>query len=166
MFLLLAAGLGAAFAVVADLIAARIAPEYFSVGKGIAAGDAFYLGVAWLAGRAGFIAGGVAGLILLLANRARADSPGLPFARLVRQVWKPLGWSAVLALWLGVLADLTSAPMPPPFDYIFRHVPEVLDASRMHLFNVMWYVHLGLYSGLVVGLVQAVLAIRRERRSS
>lgn len=163
-FLLLAGCLGAVFAAAVDAIAASISPEYFSVGKGIETGRGFTLRVAWLAGRVGFLAGALAGLIVLVANRARPGCPALPYSKLLQQTSKPIGWSFTLALWLGIVGHYAALPLLPPFDFIFRDIPQLLTPDRVRLFNTMWYVHLGLYLGLFIGVVLVVIAIRRDRQ--
>jgi hypothetical protein len=158
-FLLLAGCFGAAFAVMNDLITSWISPEYFVVGKGLEAGDGFLARVVWLAVKAGFAAGAGGGAIALYTNNPKPGSPSLPFMSLLVQVWKPIVCAALTGIGLGAAAHFASLPSP------LSGLSIVMAVDDARWFTVVWYVHLGLYVGLAIGVMLVVVAIRRKRRA-
>jgi hypothetical protein len=157
-FLVVVGLIGAAFGIVNDLVTATMSPEYFSLGKGLKEGDGFYLRVAWLAFKAGFAAGAGGAGVVLFTNNPKAGRPSLPYKRLFMQVWKPLVCALLFGVGLGVAGHLLSWP-----PVMFRELVAVLRPPQAHVFVTVWYVHLGLYVGLAVGVAWAVVSIRRER---
>jgi hypothetical protein len=157
-FLLLAGLIGGAFGIANDVVTATMSPEYFSLGKGLAEGDGFYLRVAWLAFKAGCAAGAGAAAVALYANNPKPGRPSLPYPRMFLEVWKPLGCALLFGVGLGTAAHLLS--LPP---VMFRRLVADLHVARAHVFITVWYVHLGLYLGLAVGVVWVVISIRRAR---
>ena len=156
LFLLFAAATGGIFGVGVDTVTVRISPDYFEVGKGVAAGDSFLGDVLALGFQAGFFAGAVIGMVLLITNNPRTDRTPLSYPRLLRLVPLPL----ITALLLAVPAA-TLFPRDP-FG-LAASLAGFVPPDRIPGFLTVWGAHAGLYLGAMIGTFVAVRRIRRER---
>lgn len=128
-FLLFAAVLAAAYAVVHDQLTATISPEYFVYGEGLAR-SALRAGVAWLAVRAGLPMGFLGGAALLVANDPRRASAGAPLAyrTLVGLAFFTLAGAALFAGVVGAanasvqLGTGTARSLGVPYAAVWRFV--------------------------------------------
>ena len=159
LFLLFAAAVGGLFGVGTDSVTVRISPEYFEIGKEIPAGDGFLGRVLALGFQAGFFAGAVIGMALLIANNPRPGRPPLPYARLRRLVPIPL----MAALLTAAPASLLFAR--DPFG-LAGALTGFVSPDRVPAFLTVWGAHTGLYLGAMIGTLVAVRRIRRERTSA
>ncbi len=149
---------GAAVGLINDVyVTAPLSPDYFRLGKGLAGGDGFGRRVAWLGLQAGAGAGLLAGAAYVYANRRRRERGSLPLAPLLIQLGKPLG----LAVAGGVLFPLCFASFDPPG---FRPTLEgLLAPDAVRRFFQVWWIHVGLYAGLLAGLAWGMSTIHRSR---
>lgn len=158
-FLLAAGAIGALFALCADQVTSRLSPEYFVIGKGLDDGAGFGRAVVVLGLQAGLVAGLVLGGVLLLANQAKPGRPALPLPRLLLRAGWPLGG----ALLVAPLGALVGGPLFPAG--MRGELGRLLEAEPLERFMRVWGVHLGLYVGAVVGVIVAVVDLRRRRRA-
>lgn len=138
-------------------VTAPLSPDYFQLGKGLPAGAGFQGRVARLGLQAGAGAGLLAGAAYVYANRRRRERPSLPLSRLVLQLGKPLG----LAVAGGLLFPLAFASFDP---LGFRPTLDPLIApDAVRHFLQVWWIHVGLYAGLLAGLAWGMSTIHRAR---
>lgn len=150
-FLLSVGGLAALFGILTDTITSAIAPEYFIVGKGIDAGDAFRAGVISLGARAGFSAGIIGAAVLLAANRKGVG---------LRPLFTFVGLTFVGCVALGTVFGL----LQHRFGWIQNPlVASLLEPERARLFNTVWCIHLGVYVGGLLGLLTACSRVWRKQ---
>lgn len=149
-FLFAVAVLTIAYAIVHDIFTFTLAPEYFFVLKAVE--GSFFPDVAWLAAKAGWTAGLLIGLGLLIAN-----NPGrwrqLSYAALAKCVRFPLLWAMAAAIGGGVYAH-----------YV---VPGALRGRGLeHPLAVVtvWGVHIGSYMGALLGLAHGCFHVYGLRR--
>lgn len=149
-FLLACAAVAGVLGAAVDQLSLAISPEYFIVGKGLARGASLRSEVTTLGFHAGFLAGAVGAGVLLLANNPRAGRTALTYSMLIRVARWPflaaLCLAAPGALWLDVGSGMESPP-----------------ETIQRMFTVRG-LHAGLYLGGALGLVLAVLSVRRRRR--
>lgn len=152
-FLLAAAAVGAVFGASFDQISLSISPEYFELGKGIETGEGFRLRVTTLGAQAGFVAGLILGGVLLMANTPKPELEALPYRRLAWHVLPvPLA-----ALVLAPLGSVVMAVVAPDLE---------IAANVLPRFLTVWGLHCGLYLGALIGVLCAMIGVRRERRRS
>lgn len=149
------------YAIGHDLVTCSICPEYFSVGKGIAAAArGFGSEVAWLATRAGWSVGVFIGLVLVVANNPSARGrPQLSHRSLGRFLAFPVAGALSFSIALGVASVLLAQRLvrASGLDLLWLVDPEG--------FVVVWAIHLGSYAGVVVGSAVAAGLVHAERRS-
>lgn len=156
-FVVLAGVVGAAFGLVNDLITSSISPEYFVFGKGLAAGAGLTIRAGILGMKAGFSAGAVAGAVCLYASTRNRSRPPLAYRKLLGLLWRPV----VLAVTSGAtLAILFHGYDPLGFS---PELNRVLDSREVARFFTAWWVHCGVYVGLLLGVVWIVVDIGRFR---
>lgn len=150
-FLFAVAALTIAYAIVHDIFTFALAPEYFFVLKAVA-GETFFPNVAWLAAKAGWTAGLLIGLGLLIANNPGRRTQ-LSYAALAKCVRFPLLWAMAAAIGGGVYAH-----------YV---VPGALRGRGLeHPLAVVtvWGVHIGSYMGALLGLAHGCFHVYGLRR--
>lgn len=161
LFLVAVGSLGAGIGVAHDLVTSSISEDYFVIGKGLNKGVRFRASVIELGAHAGFLVAIVAAGIYLLANGRRDGTSPLSLGQLARLAWKPL----VCALLGGaVLGGLATAV--PPDGALRLEILRSLAAPERARFVTVWGIHIGIYSGLLLGLVWGVLSIRSCRRAA
>jgi hypothetical protein len=143
-----------------DLVTSSISPEYFALLKGIPAGGGFTEGVVALGFQAGFTAGAIGAGLLLIANRPRPARPALACRRLVRPALRA-GAAAVLA---GILLGAAACLLPGVEPWGAEAAGLSPPAARR--LEIAASIHLGLYAGLLGGVIWGVLSIRRARRAA
>ncbi len=154
-FLLGAAALGGVFAALNDQVSLALSPEFFELGKGIERNEDFRREVTALGFHAGFLGGAVAGGVLLLFNQAKTERPALPLARL----WVRTPWILGTAVACGVLGLVLFSALG-----LGSEVAGLLPEEAAYTFQQVQGLHAGLYAGALIGLVLAVLSVRRERQ--
>jgi len=97
------------------------------------------------------------GLVLLVANNPSVKLPQLPYRRLVRFLFRPLMYSVIAASTFGALAG---AGVEQLREWLGVDLGDPVADTR---FVIVWGIHVGTYVGVALGLVDAVIGIRRER---
>lgn len=133
-----------------DAITSVISPDYFEYGKQVLAGPGFEQRVLVLGAEAGAGAGVLASGVLLVANR----DPSRSLVLLRYTAYPIVGALSVgpllgLLQWQGALVTLTE----------WR---EVLGEQKAAAFTVVWLTHIGVYAGALLGLMLAVLTLRKH----
>jgi hypothetical protein len=161
LFLVAVGLLGAGIGVAHDLVTSSISEDYFVIGKGMNKGVGFRSSVIELGAHAGFLAAVVGAGIYLLANGRRDGTSPLSLGRLARLVWKPLACALLGAAVLGGLATAV-----PPDGALRLEFVRGLSMPERARFVRVWGIHIGVYGGLLLGMVWGVLSIRSCRRAA
>ena len=151
-FIILSGVVGMVFGLFNDLITSSISPEYFIVGKGLAAGEGLTLRAAFLGMRAGFGAGAVAGTICLYSSVVNCSRSPLPYRTILSFLWRPV----TLAIAAALVAVFFCQYDPLAFS---AELKGVLTPEQIRRFLVVWWIHAGLYLGLLVALVWIIVDI-------
>lgn len=156
---LAAAGIAGLFGASFDQLTVSLSPEYFRLGKGLAGeGSGLRLAAAELGFQAGFSAGLIAILILMILNRPAVDRQVLARPRVF-----------VLGLWL-IPGALICSPLGAALSFIFdpfkfkEQLTGLLPDDRHGAFRIAQGLHLGLYFGALASLILAARRLRIERR--
>ena len=168
LFLLAAVVVALVYGVINDQATSRISWEYFYYGKELSPllGDRLPPDpsrLSWEAAKVGLKAtwsvGLLVGVAILLANNPSARRPQLSFARLMRRmpmiVLSAFACAALLGI-VGYTGGLTR--LSDDFQEMVRR-----DEFRPYRFMAVYGMHLGGYIGGAVGMVAAIVSIRRER---
>ena len=149
---------GALFGAINDtFISSQISPEYFLFGKGLQGGDGFGLRVAIIGFQAGLAPGLLASMIYLYINSRNPKNPSLPYGKLLHQFWKPLA----VAVLLGTLFPLFFGDHD--LTGLRQTLEIILNKDRVDSVITVWWIHLGLYTGFLVGLPWGAFEIHRKR---
>jgi len=156
--LLLAGLMGAAYGVLNDWITSSISSDYFALGKGIARGGTLQRDAMILGGQAGFSAGVIVGAVWLYVAAKRHDAVPMHRAMLILRVaWLPL-------LLAGVFAVLLPATVGALDTRGFREaLADRLSASQIDRFLLVWWAHLGAYTGGIAGAVIGAMRLWQRR---
>jgi hypothetical protein len=157
-FVLITGAVGAAAGFVNDLITSGISPEYFTLGKGLEDNQDLRLQAGLLGLRAGFSAGVIGGAVCLYASRRKSAHPPVQYSRLFRMLWMPVTGAILcgIALPLG-FSGFDPARFSGKLDIL-------LDTERISRFRQVWWTHVGLYAGMVIGLAAMILRAVKERK--
>jgi hypothetical protein len=143
----------------ADLITSSISPSYFTLGKGLPAGDGFRLRAVLFGVQEGLSAGVIAGAVCIYAARRKSKSSPLGFAQVLALLWMPIIGAAAGALLLPLAAGrFDPAGLALKMDGALR-TAEVIPFVRV------WWIHTGLYGGLLAGLLWLIGVVVRRRRA-
>lgn len=140
-----------------DIFTSWLSPHYFILGKGLPA-DGLRWNAAVLGLDAGFTAGVIAGAVCLYVNTRNANVPRLSFRQIATMIWRPL----MLAVAGAVLMPLLFSRGDP-----LGFTPQLaglLINSQIAKFLLVWWIHLGLYFGLITGVIWMLLGIAQARK--
>jgi hypothetical protein len=157
-FIWIAGMLGGLAGFANDCVTSSISPDYFTLGKGLEAGS----GLRWRAGVYGFEAGLSAGIIggavcmFIRARNSRFSTEQM--RRWLRVLWMPVAGAVLLGLLLPIVADGLD-PLG-----LSAHLGSLLSADQIGRFRRVWWIHMGLYAGLIIGL--AAMSLRRKGDST
>jgi hypothetical protein len=157
-FLVTVSLLGAIVGMANDTVTSHLSPEYFIYGKGIAPGPNFFKGVLELAFQAGLVAAFVGGAAYLFANNPKVCQPSLSYPQLYAWVKWPILCALLFATVLGVGSQWFVGPQ------IDSEMTKVFGEAKTIWFWRVWYIHIGLYSGLTIGVGWGIFGIRRDRQ--
>jgi hypothetical protein len=143
----------------ADLITSSISPGYFTLGKGLLGGDGFKLRVALFGLQEGLSAGVIAGAVCLYVSRRKSKYAPLGFGGLLRLLWIP-----ILGAMAGSLLFPLAAGRSDPAG-LALNLDGALPAAQVLLFLRVWWIHTGLYAGLLAGLL-CLIAVTLSRRKA
>jgi hypothetical protein len=158
-FILFAGLLGGVVGMVNDLITSSISPEYFIWGKGLEEGGQLRLEAVAFGLQEGFSAGVIGGAICLFATQRKSEPLAGKFSGLFRSLWMPVAGTICCAIVLPVVASR--------FDpaHFVAQLNTVLNAEKIDRFREVWWIHIGLYAGLVIGLTAMIRRIVHGRKS-
>jgi hypothetical protein len=108
--------------------------------------------------QAGFSAGAIAGAICLYASTRNNGSPPLAYRTLLGFLWRPVALAPATALVL-VFACRQIDPIG-----VSILLDDTSDPQQMERFLTVWWVHSGLYLGLLVSVVWIVKDIGKLRK--
>jgi hypothetical protein len=158
-FIWIAGILGGLAGLANDCVTSSISPDYFTLGKGLEAGD----GLQWRAGQYGFEAGLSAGIIGgAVCMFVRARNPRFSteqMCRWLRALWMPLAGAALL----GVVLPFFVGGLDPLG--LSARLGTLLSAEQIGRFKRVWWTHTGLYAGLIIGLVAMIVRRKSEPHS-
>jgi hypothetical protein len=157
-FVLFAGIVGGLVGFVNDVVTSGISPDYFVFGKGLAAGENLRLAAGWYGLKAGFAAGIVGGAVCLFASVKKSGSTA-ELRRLAGTIWMPLTGAVLLGLMLPVIAG-ESDP-----GHLAAKLDGLLNGEQISRFRHVWWIHIGLYSGMTIGLVAMIVRHRRREGS-
>lgn len=152
-FLFVAGALGSVYGVLNDAVTVTVSPEYFIVGKGLEPGAGLRSRAIILGAQAGFSAGVIGCAVWQVA--LRRVPARLRCLRILRRVWIPFASAAALAVLVALACGRTD-----PLDFHAR-MAGLLSPAELDRFRVVWWAHVGAYSGLIGGVVAGVCLSRR-----
>jgi len=159
-FVIIAGVAGAMVGGVNDLITSSISPDYFILGKGMEASPNLRMQAGQFGLQVGFSAGVIGGAACLYASRRKSAHPPASFPSLFRLLWMPVA-GAVLG---GVTLPLGFSKFDPARFSV--QLGGLLNAERIDRFRQVWWIHIGLYAGMIVGLMMMILRTVKERKRS
>src|SRR5208337_2373133 len=134
-----------------DCVTSTISPDYFTLGKGLEAGN----DLRWRAGtygfKAGFSAGAIGGAVCLFVLGRGSRLSNEQMRGLLRSLWMPVAGAVLLGLVLPTLAGGLD-----PFG-LSTQLGSLLNDDQIGRFRRVWWIHTGLYAGLIIGLVAMIL---------
>jgi hypothetical protein len=157
-FVIIAGALGAIVGFVNDLITSSISPDYFILGKGLEEGPDLRLQAGLFGMRVGFSAGVIGGAVCLYASRRKSAYPPAKFSRLLRLLWMPVAG----AILFGIALPLALSKFDPA--RFSSQLDSMLIAGKIDRFLQVWWIHVGLYTGMVIGLTAMILRAVKERK--
>lgn len=157
-FILIAGVAGALAGFANDLITSSISPEYFIFGKGLELGDDLRCRAGIFGAKEGLSAGIIAGAVCLFAIGQKTSLSGAQLRSLLARLWMPLGGAALV----GVTLPLGAGSFDP--FHLAAKLESLLNGEQIGRFLRVWWIHTGLYAGLVLGLAAMIARTRRDRR--
>ena len=144
---------------ITDLITSSISPAYFTLGKGLLDGEGFKLRVALFGLQEGLSAGVIAGAVYVYAGRRKCGFAPLGFGEMLGLLWIPMAGAVAGALLLPMAAGGSD-----PAGLALK-MDGALLAAQAAPFVRVWWIHTGLYGGLLAGLLWLIGAVVRRRRA-
>jgi hypothetical protein len=141
-----------------DPITSSISPEYFTWGKGILDGEGFQTRVVMFGIKQGISAGVIAGAVCVYVTRRKSKSPPFPFSALLRLIWIPVVGAIVGAVVLPLIAGKSDPAN------LKAKLPTDLSAAQSASFLRVWWIHTGVYAGLLIGLVLLIVIVVKRRK--
>jgi hypothetical protein len=155
-FVWIAGMLGGAIGFLNDCLTSSISPDYFIVGKGLEPGNDLRLRAGVYGFEAGLSAGVIGGAVCLFARARKAGFSAQQMRRLIIALWMP----ASAAILLGIALPLIAGGLDPIG--LSARLDSLLTANKIILFRRVWWIHTGLYLGLILGLTAMIIRERRE----
>jgi hypothetical protein len=155
-FVWLAGLLGAAVGFANDCVTSSISPDYFILGKGLEPGNDLRVRAGLYGLKAGLSAGVIGGAVCLFAQPRVPKFSTQQMVRLVRMLWMPVFG----ALFCGFAMRLTLGKLDPM--RLSIRLDSVLTTNQIEQFKRVWWIHTGLYFGLVLGLIALIIKSRRQ----
>jgi hypothetical protein len=142
-----------------DLLTSSISPGYFTLGKGLLDGEGFKLRVALFGIQEGLSAGVIAGAVFLYAGRRKCGLAPLGFGEMAGLLWIPMAGAIAGALLLPLAAGGSD-----PAGLALKMDGALLAGEAVPFVRV-WWIHTGLYGGLLAGLLWLIRVVVRRRRA-
>jgi hypothetical protein len=153
-FIWIAGMLGGLVGFANDCVTSSMSPDYFTVGKGLEAGN----GLRWRAGvygcEAGFSAGAIGGAVCLFVRGRNSRFSTEQMRRWLRTLWMPVAG----AIFLGLVLPIVAGGLDPLG--LSARLGSLLNTDQIGRFRRVWWIHMGLYAGLIIGL--AAMILRRK----
>ena len=150
-FIWIAGILGGVVGFANDCATSSISQEYFILGKGLEPGNDLRLRAGMYGFKAGLSAGIVGGAVCLFACARNASFSTEQMRRLLQALWMPVVGAVLLGLALPIMVGEFD-----PFR-LSAHLDSLLNADQIIRFRKVWWIHTGLYAGLVVGLAAMII---------
>lgn len=151
-FIVLAGIIGCCIGFFNNLMTSSISPEYFVLGKGLSEGEGLRLAAGSLGLRTGFSGGIIGGAICLFGCGRK-----VAFADLFRRFWMPVAGAIGLMLILPLVASQFD-----PMGY-GEQLKDVATVEQVRKLLIVWWIHTGLYAGLIGGVVFMIVTLRRKQ---
>jgi ABC-type cobalt transport system substrate-binding protein len=158
-FILITGAMGGGVGLVNDLITSSISPDYFILGKGLQETPDLRMQAGLFGLRVGFSAGVIGGALCLYASRRKSPHPPLQFFPLFQALWMPV----LGAILCAILLPLALSRFDPA--RLSVQLDTMISAEKIARFRQVWWAHVGLYAGLVIGLALMIFHAVKERRS-
>lgn len=155
-FMLVTGIVGATIGGINDTVTSSISREFFILGKGLDDNPQLTVQSALYGMRAGFAAGIIGGAICLFATRRRAAAG---FGTLFRLLWIPVA-AAILG---GLIFQFAFSGFDPV--HLRSQLAGLTDNDGAARFLRVWWTHVGLYGGLMIGLAVMIVRARRAQWS-
>lgn len=149
----LAAGL---FGLANDLVTSSISPDYFVLAKGLPV-DSLPQSAGLLGFQAGFSAGAIAAAFCVYIATRSSRRPAFSLGRLAFLAWRPFALAVALAVLLPLLFSRFD-----PLDFEAMLAP-ILTPPQIGRFIRVWWIHGGLYLGLLTGVLWITIDIKRDQ---
>jgi hypothetical protein len=143
----------------ADFITSSISPCYFTLGKGLLGGEGFKLRAVMFGVQEGLSAGVIAGAACMYAGRRKSKHAPLAFGAMLRLLWIP-----IIGAVAGALLLPPAAGGSDPAGLALK-LDGALLAGQLIPFVRVWWIHTGLYSGLLAGLLCLIAVVLKRRRA-
>jgi hypothetical protein len=140
-----------------DCVTSSISPDYFILGKGLEPGNDLRLQAGVYGFKAGLSAGLVGGAVCLFARSRKSGFSSQQMSRLMRMLWMP----AATAFLFGLALPFMAGGIDPMG--LAARLDSLLTVDQIIRFKRVWWIHTGMYAGLVLGLIAM---ISRDRRQS
>jgi hypothetical protein len=150
--------IGAGVGCVNDLITSSISPEYFILGKGLKEGPDLRTEAGLFGLQVGLSAGAIGGAICLYASRRKSTCPPLEFSRLLPMLWMPLAAAIVC----GFVLPLAFSKFDPA--QFAAKLDTILSPDKINRFRRVWWIRVGLYAGMVIGLTAMIIQSVKKRK--
>ncbi|MGD1086299.1 MAG: hypothetical protein ABSA47_16305 [Verrucomicrobiota bacterium] len=151
--------LGCVVGAATDLITSSISPDYFTLGKGLSGGEGFAPRVAVFGIKQGLSGGVIAGALCVYASRCKTKFPPLALRELLGLLWMPV----VCALAGALLFPLVAGHSDPAA--LALKMDGLVSAAQVPPFLRVWWIHTGLYSGLLAGVIWLIVVVLKRRRA-
>lgn len=158
-FVVITGAIGAAVGLVNDLITSSLSPDYFILGKGLEDGPNLRVQAGVFGLKVGFSAGVIGGAICLYASRRKSVYPPIKCSRLLRMLWMPV----IGAILCGIALPLGFSKFDPA--RFSAQLETLLDSGKITRFRQVWWTHIGLYAGMVIGLTAMLFRAVKERQN-
>lgn len=146
--------LGAAYGAANDAITVSISPAYFTIGKGLELGGTLHSEAVQLGAAAGFSGAAIAAAIWLFALRKRRVPERCLL--IASHAWIPLAGALSLSAVGGALISFRFDPLD-----FSEQLSDMLRENQIDAFLTVWWVHIGAYLGLTLGLAAGIMLTRR-----
>jgi len=150
-FIWIAGILGGVVGFANDCITSSISPDYFIMGKGLEPGNDLRLRAGVYGLKAGLSAGIVGGAVCLFARARNARFSAEQMRGSVQALWMPV----VAAVFLGATLPIIAGGFDP--FALSARLDSLLNADQIIRFRKVWWIHTGLYAGLVMGLAGMII---------
>jgi len=158
-FIIITGAVGAIVGFTNGLITSAISPEYFILGKGLEEAPDLRMQAGLFGLRVGFSAGVIGGAICLYTCRRKSTYPPIECSSLLRMLWIPVT-GAILC---GIALPLGFSKFDPA--RLSARLDTLIDAGKISRFRQVWWIHIGLYVGMAIGLTAMLLRATKQRKN-